>query len=117
MSEPDASRYRSFNFQVRGLNLDFMSFAMLALANNSKEALLDPQTFMDLANTTFGTFFKHYSSENVTRLSGGHTYEPVGEKLPWAIGPVLNETNRTTHSTYQGAFATENQTAPISQRL
>lgn len=117
MGEPDASRYRSFNFQVRGLNLDFMSFAMLALANNSKEALLDPQTFMDLANTTFGTFFKHYSSENVTRLSGGHTYEPVGEKLPWAIGPVLNETNRTTHSTYQGAFATENQTAPISPTI
>lgn len=63
MGEPDASRYRSFNFQVRGLNLDFMSFAMLALANNSKEALLDPQTFMNLANTTFGTFFKHYASE------------------------------------------------------
>ncbi|THW68346.1 hypothetical protein D6D19_08965, partial [Aureobasidium pullulans] len=117
MSEPDASRYRSFNFQVRGLNLDFMSYAMLALANNSKEALLDPQTFMNLANTTFGTFFKHYASENVTRLSGGHTYEPVGEKLPWAIGPVLNETNRTTHSTYQGAFATENQTAPISPTI
>jgi hypothetical protein len=100
-----SSDYRSFNFQVSGLNLDFMSFAMLALANNSKEALLDPETYMELASTTFGVFFKHYAAENITRLYGGHIYEPIGDKLPWSLGPVINETNETLISTYQGALA------------
>jgi hypothetical protein len=44
----DPSQFRTFDFQVSGLNLDFMSSAMLALANKSKEALLDPETYMQL---------------------------------------------------------------------
>ncbi|CAD0084374.1 unnamed protein product, partial [Aureobasidium vineae] len=95
------SQYRTFNFQVNGLNTDFMSFAMLALANNSKEALLDRKTYMELASTTFGVFFKHYAAENITRSSGGHIYEPIGS--------VINETNRTLVSNYQGALATDDQ--------
>jgi hypothetical protein len=105
----DPSQFRTFNFQVNGLNLDFMSFAMLALANNSKEALLDPETYMQLASTTFGVFFKHYAAENITRLSGGHIYQPIGDNLPWDLGPVINETNRTLVSTYQGALASGDQ--------
>jgi hypothetical protein len=105
----DPTQYRTFNFLVRGLNVDFMSFAMLALANNTKETLLEPQKYMELASTTFGVFFKHYASENITRLSGGHIYEPVSDRLPWSLGPVINETNRTLVSTYQGALAEGDQ--------
>ncbi|CAD0085889.1 unnamed protein product [Aureobasidium mustum] len=105
----DPTQYRTFNFLARGLNVDFMSFAMLALANNTKETLLEPQRYMELASTTFGVFFKHYASENITRLSGGHIYEPVGDRLPWSLGPVINETNRTLVSTYQGALAEDDQ--------
>ncbi|KAG9961899.1 hypothetical protein KCU61_g5130, partial [Aureobasidium melanogenum] len=101
----DPTQYRTFNFLIRGLNVDFMSFAMLELANNTKEALLEPQTYMELASTAFGVFFKHYASENITRLSGGHIYEPVGDHLPWSLGPVINETNRTLVSTFQGALS------------
>lgn len=109
-AEPNFTQYRSFNLQVRGLNVDFMSFASLALVNNSKEALLDPTTFMETASTVFGVFFKHFATDNITSVAGGNTYQPIGEKLPWSLGSVLNETNRTTYSTYQGAFATQNET-------
>ncbi|KAI5274808.1 hypothetical protein E4T47_02330 [Aureobasidium subglaciale] len=60
-----------FNLRGPGLNTDFMSYSMLALANNSKEALLDPKTLIELANQTFGIFFKHFASEEVNSTAGG----------------------------------------------
>ena len=74
---------RSFNFRMRGLNADYMNYAMLALANNSKEALLDFDTYVQLANKTFGIFFKHFVSHN-----DSNAYQPIGEQVPWSLGPV-----------------------------
>jgi hypothetical protein len=98
---------RSFNFRIAGLNADFMTYSMLALANNSKHALLDAETFMESANQTFGIFFKHFVSDHITSDSGGGAYQPVGEKLPWSLGSVLDADN-------QGALGLENHTAPSS---
>lgn len=72
-----------------------MSYAMLALANNSKDALLDTNTLIEFANTTFGAFFKHFVSENVTTAFGGQAYQPIGSQLPANLRPA-NDTNNTT---------------------
>ena len=66
--------------------MDFMSYTMLSLANGSKEALLDPKTYMQLASQTFGVFLKHFISDNVTSTAGGNAYQPIGERLPWTLG-------------------------------
>jgi hypothetical protein len=78
-----------FNFRIPGLNVDFMSYSMLALANNDKEALLDPKTFVETANTVFGIFFKHYVSNNVTMAEGGPAYQRIGAALPADLGPPV----------------------------
>lgn len=82
---------------------------LIILCRRRTLPLLERQTYMKLASTTLGVFFKHFASENITRLSGGHIYEPVGDRLPWSLGPVINETNRTLVSTYQGALAEGDQ--------
>jgi hypothetical protein len=76
----------AFNFRIRGLNVDFMSYSMLALVNSDKPALLDANTLMDKANTAFGIYFKHYASENVTTTDGGYAFQPIGAKLPSTLG-------------------------------
>ncbi|CAD0085301.1 unnamed protein product [Aureobasidium mustum] len=77
-----------FRFRTRGLNADFMSYSMLQLANNDKEALLDLDTLINLTDKTLGTFFKHFVSENVTNTFGGNAYQMIGERLPWSLGVV-----------------------------
>ncbi|THX43800.1 hypothetical protein D6D10_00823 [Aureobasidium pullulans] len=98
-----------FNFRGSGLNTDFMSYSMLAMANNSKEALLDPKTLMDFANKTFGIFFKHFASEEVNSTAGGRVYQPIGEKLPSDLGPVTYGSKITAN---QGALALQNTITP-----
>ncbi|CAD0114041.1 unnamed protein product, partial [Aureobasidium uvarum] len=114
-NKPENLEDRAFNFRIRGLNADFMSYSMLQLANNSKEALLDTDTLISLANKTFGVFFKHFASENVTSSLGGNVYQPIGAKLPWSLGFVTNNTMYATASdvpaAYQGALGVENSTA------
>ncbi|KAI4723658.1 hypothetical protein E4T48_00056 [Aureobasidium sp. EXF-10727] len=115
-TKPENLADRAFNFRIRGLNADFMSYSMLQLANNSKEVLLDTDTLISLANKTFGVFFKHFASENVTTSLGGNVYQPIGAKLPWSLGFVTNNTMYATASdtptAYQGALGIENTTAP-----
>lgn len=114
-SYPENLDDRSYNFRIRGLNADFMSYAMLSLANDSKEALLDPETYMQLANQTFGVFFKHFVSDNVTSATGGNAYQPIGERLPWTLGPVIS--NNGNQSAYQGAMATQNDTVELPRSV
>lgn len=114
---PEGLSDRSFNFRVTGLNVDFMTYSMLALANNSKHALLDTDNFISLANQTFGTFFKHFVSDHVSSEAGGGAYQPVGEKLPWSLGPVTiynASTSKYQIANDQGALGPENHTAPSS---
>ena len=82
----------TFNIRGQGLNVDYMTYSMLSLANNDHRALLDPDTLARLANKTFSTFFQHYASNNVTFASGGRTFQRLGETLPADIG--LSENNR-----------------------
>jgi hypothetical protein len=76
----------AFNFRIRGLNTDFMSYSMLALVNNDKSALLNATTLMEKANTAFGVFFKHYASDNVTKANGGFAFQPIGATFPSTLG-------------------------------
>lgn len=109
--ELDDSLDRSFQFQMRGLNVDFMSYAMLALANNSKEALLDLEPYQELADKTFGVFFKHFAAENATSAQGNYVYSPVGEDyIPWSLGPVIYNSILMRRSD-QGALDTGNRTS------
>ncbi|THX45265.1 hypothetical protein D6D08_10427, partial [Aureobasidium pullulans] len=66
-----------FRFQDPGLNVDLMSYSMLHLANDSREALLDPETLAEHASTTFGIFFKHFANWNITWDADwtGYVYE------------------------------------------
>lgn len=82
---------------------------MLAMANNSKEALLDPTTLMDFANKTFGVFFKHFVSEEVNSTAGGRAYQPIGERLPLDLGPVTYGSKITAN---QGALALQDTITP-----
>jgi hypothetical protein len=116
---PEALSDRSFNFRITGLNADFMTYSMLALANNSKHALLDTEKFMDIANQTFGIFFKHFASDHVTSDSEGGAYQPVGEKLPWSLGPMVTGNDTGNGYVYkitgdQGFLGLENHTVPSS---
>ncbi|KAI5198770.1 hypothetical protein E4T39_06562 [Aureobasidium subglaciale] len=116
-SSPESLTDRSFNFRIKGLNVDFMTYSMLALANNSKEALLNTDTFIDLANRTFGVFFKHFVSDNVTSEFGGRAYQPIGERLPWSLGPIVPYASGVEDqrlADYQGALELENHTTPSS---
>jgi hypothetical protein len=78
-----------------------MSYSMLQLANNNKQALLDPQTLMDTANQTFGIFFKHFACFNVSEKLGGYVYDkptldPSTDDWIGAYGGPVNATLSTT---------------------
>jgi hypothetical protein len=48
---------RTFNLCMQGLNVDFMSYAALSLANDDVEALLDPNMLSTISARVFSTFF------------------------------------------------------------
>ncbi|KAH0174627.1 hypothetical protein KCU67_g657, partial [Aureobasidium melanogenum] len=108
---------RAFNFRYAGLNADFMSYCMLQLAKGDKAALLDHGRLISLANETFSVFFKHFASSNVSDTLGGQAFQPIGEKLPWGLGPAINSSELPLPPDQQGAFATENQTVPLERQV
>jgi len=119
-SVPEDLSDRSFNFRVAGLNVDFMTYSMLALVNNSKADLLDTDTFVKIANQTFGIFFKHFVSDHVTSDSGGGAYQPLGEKLPWSLGPMVvynDTTDEYLITGDQGFLGIENRTVSSSSSV
>jgi hypothetical protein len=78
----------TFNFRSKGLNVDFMTFSALALANNSREVLADPAKLANISSSVFSTFFRHFVSDNLT--DGGWAFQKVGATLPWDLGLVLD---------------------------
>ena len=80
---------RTFNFRMKGLNVDFMSFAALSLASHDVEVLLDPNVLQSLSNRVFSTFFQHFVAENVTKDNGSNGFQPLNATLPWDLGPIL----------------------------
>lgn len=81
---------RLFNFRMKGLNVDFMSFAALSLASRDVEALLDPYTLQSLSSRVFSTFFQHFVTENITLDSGSYGFQPLNTTLPWDLNPILD---------------------------
>ncbi|THZ06847.1 hypothetical protein D6C93_01292 [Aureobasidium pullulans] len=83
-----------FRFQDPGLNVDLMSYSMLHLANDSREALLDPEILAEHASTTFGIFFKHFANWNITWDADwtGYVYEKdVPSKIDVTISVPTNQ--------------------------
>jgi len=89
-AQPELVDDRSFNFRMGGLNTDFMSYSTIGLADDSKQALLDPTTYIENANRVFGTFFKHYASQDVNFSTGGQVYQTTGATLPSDIGGFIH---------------------------
>ncbi len=62
----------TFNIRSPGLNVDYMTYAMLSMVENDHNALLDSDTLSRLANKTFSTFFQHYAvATSHARLEAG----------------------------------------------
>lgn len=72
-----------FNIRDTGINVDFLSFSALHLADQDKRALLNVDTLIATASQAFGTYFKHFASEQVDPAAdGGRVFQPIGEQLP-----------------------------------
>ncbi|KAL1626267.1 hypothetical protein SLS54_003104 [Diplodia seriata] len=80
--DEDASD-RAFNVRdpTRGLNLDYMTYAMYSLAHQDPLALLNTTAMDALARRTFSTFFQHYASGD-----GGWAFQPLNATLPNDLG-------------------------------
>ncbi|GME59599.1 uncharacterized protein LTHEOB_4547 [Neofusicoccum parvum] len=96
----------TFRDRAQGLNLDYMTYAMYALADKDPTALLNTTTMERLAQRTFSTFFQHFASSNVPMDTGGWAYQTINASLPPEIAEqrskMLNlsdvpvsQTNRT----------------------
>lgn len=79
--------------EINGLNMDFMTYAMYAMAGKDTASLLDPDTFNFLAQKTFTTFFQHFVSNNVSMQTGGWGYQKINASLPSDLGPALEVEN------------------------
>ncbi|KAJ3574639.1 hypothetical protein NPX13_g4295 [Xylaria arbuscula] len=115
ISEAERLEEQTFNIRQSGLNVDYMSYAMLSLANNNHSALLDAEVLRSAAQKTFSTFFQHYVNNNVSLVSGGYVYQSSGERLPTDIGEPFegNFPNKTTTTTTAGSDANDNGTAKM----
>lgn len=74
---------------VNGLNMDFMTYAMYSMAGKDPTKLLDPETFRDLAQKTFSTFFQHFVSNEISMETGSWGYQKINASLPHELGPAL----------------------------
>lgn len=76
---------RTFSFLDRsqGLNLDFMTYSMYAMANKDPSALLDASTMQNHAEKTFSTFFQHFVSSNLSATTPSWAYQEINASLPY----------------------------------
>lgn len=112
--------------EMKGLNMDFMTYAMYSMANKDLAALLDMDTFTTLTEKTYMTFFQHFVSNNISLETGGWAYQKINASLPHGLGPVVDVVNNylpgTTASKYQDVMHPISHTnrtvaATISQRV
>ncbi|KUJ17961.1 uncharacterized protein LY89DRAFT_781079 [Mollisia scopiformis] len=90
---------RTFNFRLPGLNVDFMSYVSLSLANNTASPLLDPNTLGNISSTVFSMFFKHFVHSNVTTnagmyMNGSWGLQPRGAVIPSDLGPTISSLSK-----------------------
>lgn len=109
---------RTVNLRMQGLNVDFMSYAALSLANNDVEALLDPNTLSTISARVFSTFFQHFVTNSITAESGSFGFQPINASLPWDLGPILNTSNHyKTVSSYQDQNSSQIMNRTVSAVL
>ncbi|TGJ82410.1 hypothetical protein E0Z10_g6354 [Xylaria hypoxylon] len=77
---------QTFNIRDPGLNVDYMTYAMLSLVNNNHSALLDAEILKETAQQTFSTFFQHFVNNKISITSRGYLYQSPDEKLSADIG-------------------------------
>lgn len=69
----------TFGFRDRsqGLNLDFMTYSMYAMANKDPTALLNASTMQRHAEKAFSTFFQHFVSSNLSATAPSWAYQEI----------------------------------------
>ncbi|KAI1745585.1 hypothetical protein F4680DRAFT_455708 [Xylaria scruposa] len=105
---------QTFNIRDPGLNVDYMSYAMLSLANNSHSALLDGEVLKKTAQQTFSTFFQHFVNNKISMTSGGYLYQSLGEKLPADIGEPYFPTKPPTNGSANDDSNSTDRTAHVT---
>ncbi|KAF9630100.1 hypothetical protein BFW01_g281 [Lasiodiplodia theobromae] len=84
----------TFRDPSQGLNMDFMTYSMYAMAGKDPTALLDASLLQNLTQTTFSIFFRHYVSNNLSMTTGGSAYQPINASLPEGVVPPWNFTTK-----------------------
>ncbi|KAJ5156118.1 hypothetical protein N7492_008921 [Penicillium capsulatum] len=112
--------------EMNGLNMDFMSYSMYAMANKNPAALTDMETFTRLAEKTYTTFFQHFVSKNISTETGGWAYQKINASLPKDLPPIVELSNSYTPSMKASAYqdnmhpishTNRTATAHVSQRV
>ncbi|KAJ5684327.1 uncharacterized protein N7477_000672 [Penicillium maclennaniae] len=112
--------------EMNGLNMDFMTYSIFSMAGKDPKALLDAETFKNLTEKTFTTFFQHFVSSNVSLETGGWAYQKINASLPSSLGPGLelvgNYLPGTKASKYQDVMhpishTNRTATAHVTQRV
>lgn len=85
----------TFRDPSHGLNMDFMTYSMYAMAGKDPTALLDASLLQNLTQTTLSTFFRHYVSNNLSMTAGGSAYQPINASLPEGMVPPWNKSANT----------------------
>lgn len=104
---------QTFNFRDPGLNVDYMSYAMLSQVGFDHDALLDPAVLERAAKKTFATFFVYFANNQLSLTAGGNVYQAPSERLPDYIGRRLS--GGPDDYQYFGPYANltvPNQTSP-----
>ncbi|KAF2964497.1 hypothetical protein GQX73_g9057 [Xylaria multiplex] len=80
---------QTFNIRNPGLNVDYMTYAMLSLVNNNHSALLEAGILRETAQQTFSVFFQHFVNNEISMTSGGYVYQSRDERLPADLGELV----------------------------
>ncbi|KAF2466614.1 uncharacterized protein BDR25DRAFT_293541 [Lindgomyces ingoldianus] len=110
---------KAFNVrdETKGLNLDFMSYAMYTMASKDPKALLDYDTLLNLTQMTFSTYFQHYVSSNYSLDDGGWVYQKIGEQPKDLQPPRLNNGSTGSPSVYPSLNTNRTAAVVVSKRI
>lgn len=98
---------QAFNMRGPGLNVDYMSYAMLSLVNGSHDALLDPNVLESTAQRVFEVMFQHFAHGDLDMKTGGNVYQNSSETLPVDMdGPTATIASKANGRRQQLGFET-----------
>ncbi|KAI1174675.1 hypothetical protein F4777DRAFT_553044 [Nemania sp. FL0916] len=70
-----------FNFRQSGLNVDYMTYAMLSSVDFDHQQLLDAAILERTAQRTFSIMYQHFVNNELSLATGGYAYQRFGEKF------------------------------------